>query len=71
MCTGSNKAISRATLSMLAGKVTYGERRKTAGSNSYQGHAAEMTQSVRELYELEKQSQNSFISLRYNTPLKA
>lgn len=32
----------------------------------YQGHAAEITHSVKELYDLEKQTQNSFISLRYN-----
>ena len=50
----------------LPGKVTYGERRKAGGSNMYQGHAAEITHSVKELYDLEKQTQNSFISLRYN-----
>ena len=54
-----------------AGKVTYGEKRKAGGGSLYQGHAAEISQSVKELYELERKSQNSFISLRFNTPVRS
>ena len=55
----------------FAGKVTYGERRKAGGGSMYQGHAAEISQSVKELYELERRSQNSFIGLRFNTPVRS
>lgn len=46
------------------GKVTYGQKRKLGGS-AYQGHIASLAPAVKELAELEKRAQTSFIDLKY------
>ncbi|XP_076109926.1 ATP-dependent RNA helicase DDX1-like [Mytilus galloprovincialis] len=46
------------------GKVTYGQRRKVGGG-SYKGHIETLAPSVKELAELEKRAQTSFIDLKY------
>ncbi|XP_021364421.1 ATP-dependent RNA helicase DDX1-like [Mizuhopecten yessoensis] len=47
------------------GKVIYGNKRKNAGS-SYQGHVDSLAPAVKELADLEKRAQTSFIDLKNN-----
>ena len=55
---------------ILPGKVTYGEKRKGgSGGAFYQGHAQELSQSVKELYELEKRAQISFMNMKAAHPI--
>lgn len=46
------------------GKVTYGQKRRNTGG-TYQGHVASLAPAVKELAELEKRAQTSFIDLKY------
>ncbi|XP_062591227.1 ATP-dependent RNA helicase DDX1-like, partial [Saccostrea cucullata] len=46
------------------GKVTYGQKRKNTGG-TYIGHAASLAPAVKELADLEKRAQTSFIDLKY------
>lgn len=49
------------------GKVTYGQKRSNAGSG-YKGHVEMLAPAVKELAELEKKAQSSYINLFYFKP---
>ncbi|KAK2180350.1 hypothetical protein NP493_447g05037 [Ridgeia piscesae] len=49
------------------GKVVYGQKLRKQGP-SYEGHVAFLAPTVRELYQLERQAQTSYISLLYKKP---
>jgi len=50
------------------GKVTYGQKRSTTGSAELQGHMKALLPAVKQLAELEKTAQSSYINLLYMKP---
>ena len=51
------------------GKVVYGEKRQNKG-NLFKGHVDLLAPSVKELMDLEKKTQITFLNLRYNKSIE-